>query len=352
VVTEGTRVAKDGIDWKLRAKALSERLGRTRRAVLDKGVIRGSLPVRARTLPHRSARPEARERERLLVAQSTAYRQAVEADASVVEHVREITVDGLAWWVPLLRPDDFQQVERALRHQDFPYRALTQTRDLAVGGAMIDIGANIGRMSIPRVILGDVTMAYCAEPDPLNYQCLVRNVRDNHLSGLVLPDCVALGATNGVVRFERSRTSGGHKVVDLDRVTRNETIEVPLATLDTWAARHGIDLEQVTFVKVDVQGSELQVLLGATQVLARRHIAWQIEIDPVLLRVGHSSPEDLFALLQRHFTHFIDLNREVDGDRARPIADLGDALAYVDAQTGAHTDVLVCSLDTAVSSHR
>ena len=77
---------------------------------------------------------------------------------------------------------------RYLRHQDFPYRAIAQTREAGIGGVMIDIGANIGRMSIPRVVLGDATLAYCLEPDPLNYACLVRNIRDNGLAGLALAD--------------------------------------------------------------------------------------------------------------------------------------------------------------------
>jgi FkbM family methyltransferase len=62
---------------------------------------------------------------------------------------------------------------------------------------MLDIGASIGRMSIPRVILGDLVHAYCAEPDPLNYAALVRNVAANGLCGLVLPDQAAIGAATG-----------------------------------------------------------------------------------------------------------------------------------------------------------
>ena len=33
---------------------------------------------------------------------------------------------------------------------------------------MLDLGANVGRMSVPRVVLGDAMVAYCAEPDPVS----------------------------------------------------------------------------------------------------------------------------------------------------------------------------------------
>src|SRR5687767_14176807 len=159
-------------DWKQTATELRQRMDRLHRSVLDKNVLRGSLPIRAGKLAARGAAPEAREREQRFSAASTSYAQAIEDDDAFAGCVRRIELDGLPWWVPLVVPDDAARVERAIRHQDFPYRVIAQTREVAIGGVMLDLGANVGRMSVPRVILGDVTAAYCAEPDPLNYACL------------------------------------------------------------------------------------------------------------------------------------------------------------------------------------
>ena len=136
------------------------------------------------------------------------------------------------------------------------YRVILQTREVGLGGLMLDIGANTGRMAVPRAILGDVTAVYCAEPDLLNYQCLVRNVRDNHLTGLVLPDHLAVASEDGVVRLERAKTTGGHRVIDQGVATTRTVTEVPALTVDSWMDRLGIAPEQVAFVKVDVQGSK------------------------------------------------------------------------------------------------
>jgi FkbM family methyltransferase len=331
-------------NWKQTATELRQRMDRIHRSVLDKDVLRDSLPLRARTIAARAAAPEASQRELRFREASPAYVDAVADGSEETDSVRRIAVDGLTWWVPLVRPDDPVRVERAIQHQDFPYRVIAQTRELAIGGVMLDVGANVGRMSIPRVILGDVTAAYCAEPDPLNYTCLARNVRDNGLRGLVLPDRVAIDAVTGTSRFERSASAGGHRVVPDGATARRETITVPVTTLDAWVARLGVRLDEVSFVKVDVQGAEPRVLRGAPATLARRHIAWQIEIDPYLLRTGGSSTGELVELVQAHFTHFIDLHRNAPGARVRPVSELTDALGYLDGARESHTDILACSL--------
>ena len=172
-------------------------------------------------------------------------------------------------------------------------------------------------------MLGDATLAYCIEPDPLNYACLVRNIRDNGLAGLAFPDRLAIGAHNGTVRLERAKSPGGHRVLGEGMTTGRETVDVPIATLDSWVDRIGIDLDTVRFVKLDVQGGEVDVLSGAPRVLACRHIAWQIEVDFERLGKRGLALEDLFAHLRQHFTHFVDLNRLATGSRLRPVADSG-----------------------------
>ena len=106
----------------------------------------------------------------------------------------------------------------------------------------------------------------------------------------------------------------------------------------------GIDLDTVRFVKLDVQGGEVDVLAGASRVLACRHIAWQIEVDVERLDKRGLALEDLFAHLRRFFTHFVDLNRLATGSRLRPVADLAEALAYVLQPGAGGTDVLFFTL--------
>jgi FkbM family methyltransferase len=94
------------------------------------------------------------------------------------------------------------------------------------------------------VILGDLVQAICAELDPLNYSALVRNVVDNNVEGLVLPDQVAISAATGKAHLRHAKYSGGHRLVP-DRDT-SDTIEVPSRRLDDWCERLSIDPHLVT----------------------------------------------------------------------------------------------------------
>jgi FkbM family methyltransferase len=344
----GTPPPAAGADAVLRD--LRQRIKRVRRRVLDPNLLRAQLSLRWPSVRQAAAAPAVRHRVDRFRAASPAYGAACAADGRPLASIRAMTLDGMTWSVPLVHPDKPQLVERAVAHQDFPYRVITQTRDVSIGGTMIDIGANIGRMSVPRIVLGDALLAYCAEPDPLNYACLVRNVRDNGLEGLVLPDHLAIGAVEGTVRLLRASSAGGHRVLADGASSRREVVEVRCLPLDTWVERVGIDLEQVRFIKVDVQGSEVDVLRGAVRTLEHPHIAWQIEVDlETLAARGLSAAHDLYPLMQQHFTHFIDLGRDRMTARVRPVAALAEELSYVSSGSAGRTDVVLFTLDSAFS---
>ena len=328
-----------------RIEALKLKVESVHRAVLEKDVLQGLLPIRARTMVHREASPDARDREARFREVCTAYAREISDYETPASGTCVVTLDSLTWWVPLILKEDPSAVEHALRHQDFPYRVITQTREVALGGLMLDVGANTGRMCIPRVILGDVTAAYCAEPDPLNYRCLVRNVRANQLTGLVLPDQLAIGAENGLVRLERGKSTGGHRVIANEARATREVLEVRSLTLDAWVDQLGIDRLALAFIKVDVQGSEVHVLRGAARTLAHKHIAWQMEVDLNALATRGFSAEDLYVLLGEHFSDFVDLSRRGVGERVQPVTALQRALAYLSTSQVGRTDLLLFNME-------
>lgn len=300
-------------------------------------ILRQILGIRAQHLPVSAGeRVAAEARERRLREASAPYAAATN-DTGDSASVERSEIEGLPWWVPLDAQvgDRVERVER----QGFPLRAILQTREVALGGVMLDLGANIGRTSIPRLLLGDVRAIYAAEPEPRNYACLVRNVAEYGLQGFVLPDQVAIGAERGEVELRVSRYPGGHRVLHRRRHPV-ETVTVRLWPLDEWMRHVGVEPEAVTFVKVDTQGSEVDVLKGAPALLARRHVAWQLELDPKLLKSAGARVKELFRLLEARFSHFIDLGRDRAGPRSRPIRDLREALSDVGTRRR-KTDLLV-----------
>lgn len=308
-----------------------------RHEVLEPSTLQGLLPHRLRTLGARARAQNPDARDRSFRATCSAYVAAAEEWP-----VECRNVDGLRWYMPVPASRAEGLADWFEKQHRFPYASILQSRDVSIGGVMLDIGANVGGTAIPRVILGDALAVYCAEAEPLNYHCLRLNVLENGLAGFVLPDRVAITDRDGVVRLRRGRKHTGHHLVE-DADAPGDVVEVPACTLDTWVRRHAIDLDAVTFIKVDVEGHEQQVLDGAAAVLARPHIAWQLEVWAAQLAAAGSSAAGVAAALAPRFTHYVDLRRDIPAPRVQPIAAL-DRVANELDRVGGKTDIVVFNL--------
>ena len=221
------------------ASALERQLGESKRRLTvarreapSVDVLRQTFFRRKATLAARVGAQALRGREEQLLGVSAAYRSAVRSVAgSPAPTARKLECDGLPWWVPERAERELTAPSEVAR-QRFPYRGILQTRGVAIGGILLDLGANVGRMSVPRVILSDAIVAYCAEPDPVSYACLARNVIENGLRGLVLPDQTAIGDRDGSVRFLRAGGHGNFRVVSEETVRglMSSTCRAPRST--------------------------------------------------------------------------------------------------------------------------
>lgn len=148
------------------------------------------------------------------------------------------------------------------------------------GDTVFDIGANIGLFS---VVLGcavrDEGCVIAAEPVPINALRAKENFELNRLTNVQLVNA-AIGAAEGTIRLNLADDLAYPSVVAVaESRGSGESIEVPLRTLDgLWRE---IGSPAVRFVKIDVEGAELDVLRGAVQMLRQTH--------PVLLIEANSS---------------------------------------------------------------
>jgi FkbM family methyltransferase len=209
---------------------------------------------------------------------------------------------------------------------------------------MIDIGANIGTTSLVRVIAGDVQRVYAIEPEPANFACLVQNIVANGLQGFVLPDAGAISSRTGEALLRQASGLGAHRLLD-DKALRHgrrDSVKVGTWTLDDWVRAHGVDVNEVSLVKVDTQGWESHVLAGAAGLLASHHIAWVLEVSPRHLEAAGTPLPRLIEQCQAHFTHAIDLRAEHAKARVVPVTELPEALSYLEAAEAAwYTNLLL-----------
>lgn len=156
------------------------------------------------------------------------------------------------------------------------------------GDVAVDVGANIGEVSI---ILsrgaGAAGHVYSFEPNPRIYRYLLGNLSLNHCDN-VTPANLAVGAEPGSVRMSDDKRD------DMNRVVDGGEIAVTCTTLDS----HLPPLERIAFLKVDVEGSELRVLEGARDTLARTACVNCEMGEDHYRRYGYGM-SDLIAYLQR-----------------------------------------------------
>jgi len=115
-------------------------------------------------------------------------------------------------------------------------------------GTIVDLGANLGPISIGFLHLGLADQAIAVEPDPTNFSLLERNVAQNNLQDrmICLPYAVSDCATQ--VQFELCDWNpGDHRVRGAGAESRSpdsydeqhrEVIDVPCERLDKHSPRH------------------------------------------------------------------------------------------------------------------
>jgi FkbM family methyltransferase len=128
------------------------------------------------------------------------------------------------------------------------------------GDTMIDVGANIGEVSIlASQRVGPSGQVYAFEAHPRIVSYLRGNLALNGCNNVTVRN-VALGRAAGTVRFADDVRD------DMNRIVDGGPLQVACTTLDDEMTAA---TQPVALVKVDVEGSELHVLEGARTVLPR-----------------------------------------------------------------------------------
>jgi FkbM family methyltransferase len=164
---------------------------------------------------------------------------------------------------------------------------------LAPGMIIIDAGANIGVHTLCFARIAGMTGAVFAfEPQRIVFQELAANMA---LNSILNVNCIhaALGEREGSIvipslDYEKEANFGG---LALGNFTDGE--DVRLTTIDS------LRLKQVHFIKIDVEGMEKDVLLGAAATIRRSKPILYVENDRTdksrdLIRCLHDFDYDLY----------------------------------------------------------
>ena len=128
----------------------------------------------------------------------------------------------------------------------------------------MDIGGNIGYFSMLMAKNAKAGCVHIFEPIELNASLLKVSAELNQYKNLTLNQC-AVGDEDGEVLFSQSLDSAYSSIIDTNRKVLDKVYSVPLVKLDSYIEQVG--LPRVDVLKVDVEGAEEMVILGASKLL-------------------------------------------------------------------------------------
>src|SRR2546428_2363559 len=154
---------------------------------------------------------------------------------------------------------------------------------LRKGGRVVDVGANVGWFTLlaaSRVGQDGTVLSF--EPAPANFSLLAKSVERNKFRNVRLFNEIVsdIDGTRTLYLARRAQETGLHSIV---RSHGGEELAISSVRLDTMArslGNHRIDV-----LKVDVEGAEPEVLLGAEGLISQRKIRnmvleWNPEVWP------------------------------------------------------------------------
>ncbi len=193
-------------------------------------------------------------------------------------------------------------------HLDAALRAADEGGRLMPGRVFVDVGANIGLITLYAMLTGRFSHAIAIEPDPWNRAILLQNLEINGLTERVTVVAKAASDQAGRMNLHRdAKNLGAHSLepgfsmspVDEVQAVAVERIDVILADAHIAAA-------DVGFVKIDVEGHEFAALSGLSGILeARPPIMTEVTFDA---NDGRVESEQLRRLLPG-YANIIDIER-------------------------------------------
>ena len=170
---------------------------------------------------------------------------------------------------------------------------------IKAGTAVLDVGANFGQMSVLfSNLAGDAGKVYGFEADDFVFEVFEKNIVANHREGKIIP---IFGAVHNVANetlifpvqdFKEFGTYGSYGI----DYNAEEGRSVTSITIDSLEIP-----EPVSFMKIDIQGGDLQGMQGAVKTIHRNRM-------PILFEYEYQF-EERFKM---SFQGYVDFVRDID----------------------------------------
>lgn len=154
----------------------------------------------------------------------------------------------------------------------FIYSEYFKYGDLKDGDIVIDAGANIGGFVVQAARkIGKNGKIYAIEPNEDNRNTLERNLKLNNIENCVILS-EALWSDKCIKEFFISHRPGEHTLINYDgdpHFQKKDVTTIYCERLDDIINKYNI--ENVSYLKMDIEGAEIEALKGATEFLKNQN---------------------------------------------------------------------------------
>ena len=164
-----------------------------------------------------------------------------------------------------------------------------------------DIGTHKGGWTYwMRKAVGSAGAIFAFEPQPALHRYLTKLFAPNYWSNVTLENIAFSNKEGSFEMFvpgEAGSTSPGASLkqeVAVHEADTMTTTTVTTTTLDQYVAKHSLD--SIAFIKLDVEGSEVDVIEGATTTLRELKPSWVIESEA--RHIGEDGVRELFSKME------------------------------------------------------
>ena len=156
----------------------------------------------------------------------------------------------------------------------------------------LDLGSNIGYYAvIESNMIGESGKIFAIEPSPVNFPVLKSNL-ENQKKNNFLAYNIAIGDKNEEMEFIISSKSNWSKIrMNNEKINpEDKIIKIPVKTLDSFVKENNIT--KIDILRMDVEGFEYNIILGANNVLEKYKPKIFVEIHKMYL--GKEKTREIF----------------------------------------------------------
>jgi FkbM family methyltransferase len=164
------------------------------------------------------------------------------------------------------------------------------------GMVVLDVGACVGYYTlIAARLVGVSGRVYAFEPDPTNYELLLKNISLNKYENIIAVQKAVSNETGQANLYLSNKNIGAHSMYFNDRVS-SHTVTVPTITIDDfWQS---LNCPTAHLIKMDIEGAEIMALEGMKRLCQQESLKLIIEANSITLSEAGASPDELLSKLE------------------------------------------------------